>query len=46
MTFITKALGDHTSRLKDTLKIGMNLEVEGPYGCFDFGDDKKLHIIQ
>ena len=44
MTFITKALGDHTSRLKDTLKIGMNVEVEGPYGCFDFGDDKKLHI--
>lgn len=44
MTFITKALGDHTSRLKDTLKIGMKVQVEGPYGCFDFADEHKIHI--
>ena len=44
MTFITKTLGDHTSRLKDYLKTGMKVEVEGPYGCFDFEDDEKIHI--
>lgn len=38
LVFITKALGDHTSRLRDRLKIGMPVTVEGPYGCFDFED--------
>jgi predicted ferric reductase len=38
ITFITKALGDHTRRLREKLKIGMPVTVEGPYGCFDFDD--------
>ncbi|WP_320034352.1 ferric reductase-like transmembrane domain-containing protein [Halarcobacter sp.] len=44
LVFITKALGDHTSRLKDKLKEGMNLTVEGPYGCFDFKDEQEHQI--
>ncbi len=36
ITFITKALGDHTGRLHERLKVGMPVTVEGPYGCFDF----------
>lgn len=39
LVFITKALGDHTSRLPQRLKIGMPVTVEGPYGCFDFEDE-------
>ncbi len=38
ITFITKALGDHTSTLKDSLQPGLPVMVEGPYGCFDFKD--------
>jgi len=44
LVFITKALGDHTSRLKESLKIGMPVTVEGPYGCFDF-EDAQPHQI-
>ncbi|MDE2584402.1 MAG: ferric reductase-like transmembrane domain-containing protein [Betaproteobacteria bacterium] len=38
IVFITKALGDHTARLRDMLKVGATVRVEGPYGCFDFND--------
>ena len=38
LTFITKELGDWTSRLRSWLKIGLPVTVEGPYGCFDFND--------
>jgi predicted ferric reductase len=44
VTFITKALGDHTSRLRDRLRVGMKVTVEGPYGCFDFDDDRPRQI--
>jgi predicted ferric reductase len=44
ITFITKALGDHTARLRDNLKTGMDVSVEGPYGCFDFDDDRSRQI--
>ncbi|OGA98904.1 MAG: ferric reductase [Burkholderiales bacterium RIFCSPHIGHO2_12_FULL_69_20] len=44
ITFITKALGDHTKRLRDTLKPGMVVSVEGPYGCFDFEDGRSRQI--
>lgn len=44
LVFITKALGDHTSRLRDKLKIGMPVTVEGPYGCFDFADAQPRQI--
>lgn len=44
IVFITKALGDHTGRLHDTLKVGMPVSVEGPYGRFVF-DDRHPHQI-
>ena len=39
ITFIIKELGDHTRRLREKLRIGQGLMVEGPYGCFTFDDD-------
>lgn len=39
ITFITKELGDHTSRLREKLSLGQQVRVEGPYGCFTFDDD-------
>lgn len=44
ITFITKELGDHTSRLREKLRIGQEVKVEGPYGCFTF-DDECSHQI-
>lgn len=44
ITFITKALGDHTARLREWLKVGMPVTVEGPYGCFDFDDGTARQI--
>lgn len=44
IVFITKALGDHTGRLRERLKVGMPVTVEGPYGCFDFGDAQPRQI--
>ncbi|NML15766.1 ferredoxin reductase family protein [Azohydromonas caseinilytica] len=44
ITFITKALGDHTGRLHERLKVGMPVTVEGPYGCFDFEDGSRRQI--
>jgi len=44
VTFIAKALGDHTSRLRHKLKAGMEVTVEGPYGCFDFEDGRDRQI--
>ncbi len=38
LTFITKGLGDWSSGLRDWLKVGMPVTVEGPYGGFDFTD--------
>lgn len=38
ITFIIKALGDHTSSLAETLRIGQEIKIEGPYGCFTFDD--------
>lgn len=39
IAFITKALGDYTSRLPDTLSVGQEVRVEGPYGRFTFDDE-------
>ena len=44
IVFITKALGDHTSKLHDRLKVGASVTVEGPYGCFDFRDGRSRQI--
>lgn len=44
IVFITKELGDHTNRLRETLKVGQDVTIEGPYGCFDFDDDRPHQI--
>ena len=44
IVFITKALGDHTARLHETLRVGAPVTVEGPYGRFDFDDRKPRQI--
>ncbi|SEH56321.1 ferredoxin reductase family protein [Magnetospirillum fulvum] len=38
ITFIVKELGDHTRRLREKLRVGQSVTVEGPYGCFTFDD--------
>lgn len=38
LTFIVKGLGDHTRRLREKLRIGQPVKVEGPYGGFTFDD--------
>lgn len=42
--FIIKELGDHTQTLNKNLSIGQTITIEGPYGRFDFQDDKKRQI--
>lgn len=44
ITFITKELGDHTSRLREKLQVGQDIKVEGPYGCFTFDDGFRRQI--
>jgi predicted ferric reductase len=44
ITFITKELGDHTSRLREKLRAGQDMKIEGPYGCFTFDDDNPHQI--
>lgn len=44
ISFITKALGDHTRRLPQLLRVGDRVTVEGPYGCFTFADQKPRQI--
>lgn len=44
ITFMTKALGDHTAELREQLKPGMPVTLEGPYGCFDFDDRQPRQI--
>lgn len=44
LRFVTKALGDHTRRLRERLQVGTPVTVEGPYGCFDFDDGRARQI--
>ncbi len=44
IVFIAKALGDHTGRLRERLRVGMPVTIEGPYGCFDFSDSQPRQI--
>ena len=44
ITFITKELGDHTSRLRERLQVGQEVKIEGPYGCFTFDDGRPRQI--
>jgi predicted ferric reductase len=37
---VVKELGDHTDRLRDKLKVGQPVTLEGPYGCFTFEGDR------
>ncbi|PMH44563.1 oxidoreductase [Vibrio sp. 10N.286.49.B3] len=40
LRFLIKELGDFTSTLKSNLFAGDPVTIEGPYGCFDFNDQK------
>ena len=42
--FVIKELGDHTARLKQRLSVSMPVTMEGPYGEFNFTDDKPRQI--
>ncbi|NYZ15668.1 ferric reductase [Azospirillum sp. RWY-5-1] len=44
ITFVVKELGDHTRCLREKLRVGQAVMVEGPYGCFTF-DDTCAHQI-
>ncbi|WP_372841135.1 ferric reductase, partial [Phaeovulum sp.] len=44
VTFISKALGDYTERLPETVTVGDEVSVEGPYGRFTFDDGKERQI--
>lgn len=44
LRFHVKGLGDHTTRLPATLKVGDRARVEGPYGCFRFESNKPQQI--
>jgi predicted ferric reductase len=42
--FVTKELGDHTRRLREKLRVGQTVKIEGPYGCFDFDNGQPRQI--
>ncbi|WP_374600028.1 ferric reductase-like transmembrane domain-containing protein [Niveibacterium sp.] len=42
--FVIKPLGDYTDTLAARLAAGQAVELEGPYGCFDFSADGKREI--
>ena len=44
IAFVVKALGDHTATLRDMLKVGQPITVQGPYGCFTFDDDAPRQV--
>ncbi len=44
IVFIAKELGDYTARLREEFRAGRRVSVEGPYGRFDFEDDRPTQI--
>ena len=44
LTFVTKALGDHTRQLPALVRPGTAVTIEGPYGRFDFDDAQPRQI--
>ena len=44
IAFVVKELGDHTRRLRELLRIGQSVRVEGPYGRFTFAGDEPGQI--
>lgn len=41
VSFLIKVLGDFTANIHKQVQIGQKVEIEGPYGKFDFDDKKK-----
>jgi predicted ferric reductase len=44
ISFIAKELGDNTAALRKNFAPGRSVKVQGPYGQFDFDDNKKRQI--
>lgn len=44
ITFVAKELGDHTGTLREKLRVGQAIKIEGPYGCFTFDDGRARQI--
>jgi len=44
ITFIVKELGDHTDQLRQKLRVGQSVRVEGPYGAFTFAGPESHQI--
>lgn len=46
LRLLVKPLGDYTRRLSQTLRAGQSVEVEGPYGRFDFaaGGEREVWV--
>jgi predicted ferric reductase len=44
ITFVVKELGDYTRLLREKLRIGQAVKIEGPYGCFTFDDGRARQI--
>ena len=44
ISFVTKALGDHTGTLHERLRVGDRVKIEGPYGHFTFEGDAPQQI--
>lgn len=44
LLFLVKSLGDYTAKLASTLAIGDLVQVEGPYGRFDFEDSSQRQV--
>ncbi|MBU3079206.1 ferredoxin reductase family protein [Sphingomonas quercus] len=44
ISFVARELGDHTRTLSHRLRLGQQVMIEGPYGCFTFDDDRIRQI--
>jgi predicted ferric reductase len=44
LLFIAKELGDFTGSLREKSRVGQEVQIEGPYGCFTFEDDAPAQI--
>ncbi|MFC0283776.1 ferric reductase-like transmembrane domain-containing protein [Camelimonas abortus] len=44
LKFLTRELGDFTGALRQRLRVGQRVVVEGPYGCFTFDDDRPAQV--
>lgn len=44
LRFLIKNLGDYTAKAEQHFPIGSKVEIEGPYGCFNFADDAATQV--